>query len=420
MNKLIQYPGFLFDRLQPKEAPYHLLLKYLTDYPPEGFEFTETPQEPQGESHAIAAYYDEWRAQCCHYNVVDAFQQVVDRTVPYSGYLPFREDAQRVPADSPCLMSPFPICVPNDTMIEVEDWVTLFHWYFHNGHTVFQPAVKDYAETKVIKAMMDLPNFKCVLTHIKQTIQSLVAIFGDDIAHKFKYAPLGCPPLPDSKVCSRKTLNFIFHGSMNHTALHFGLRGGMYFLEAFRRIEERIPDIQFTIIYDEAPLRSGIPQYYQELISNHAKIKWVRKYQTKEEFCHEMQQADIFVIPAFRTHSMSIGQAMARGLPVITTNGWGIDEYIKDGFNGLVATMPEHTNSWVDTEGIMRENYLPPNQIEEQTVTGIMKHIAWCAENRDLVAAMGVNAKATWDNEITIEKRNKILGQIFEEEFFSD
>lgn len=406
-ERLIEYPGYLFQNLQPKTAPYHFLLKYLTDYPPAGYKFVEEPQLRKLFKYPTA-FFDEWKARhLANGGHPDDFQKILDRTVNSPSNLPHIHEMSWLP-DRPCMISPFPIFCQQPWLIEIEDWVTLFYWWFHNGATAqFNPRSEPFMP--LMRAFFELPSFCGVVTHIKQTIQSLTVLF-PSLHDKFLYVPLGVPSFEPNKleVGHGKPVNFLFHGSFNHTGVHFALRGGFYFLEAFRRVEHLYPDIRYTIIYDEEGFRHTPPAYYW-YVKNHPKIRHINKYLKREEFNQEMQSASVFVIPAYRTHSMSIGQAMSRGIPILTSNGWGINEFVAEGVNGWVADFAPQTNSWVDLDGIFREQYEPPFSLQETIVQNLCEKIHEVMQNRDEIVKRGVAALEFHRQNLTIERRNVCL-----------
>lgn len=411
----IEYPGYLFKDLQPKTAPYHLLLKYLTDYPPEGYTFEEKPdniQESQIHKYVpIQNFLEEWAAKTGVYDV----NEVLDHTIKNKAYRtdPFPYE---LPLDKPCLMSPFPIITPNPYMLEIEDWVTLFCWYFFNGLTSHID-VKCHHGTRILKALFSLDNCRGIFTHIPQTIESLTSIFGKDLQHKFRYIPIGYEQpkgVKPKKVGD--TINFLFHGSFNHTPLHFFLRGGFAFLEAFLRQADKYKNITYTIIYDEIGM-SMMPYPYYRLIKTHTQIRYINRYLPKNEFEAELRKADVFVIPAHRTHSMSISQALSWGIPVLTSNGWGIDHYVKDGYNGLVAKFSPQVNSWVDDTGIFREEYQPIHTLNETLVSNLEASIEGFVEQPYIIENMSESALEFAKENLSIENRNKYLKPLLDEAF---
>ena len=90
-----------------------------------------------------------------------------------------------------------------------------------------------------------------------------------------------------------------------------------------------------------------------------------------------LQQCDVFVFPSFfEGFGLVILEAMACGLPVITTTATAGPDIVTEGHDGFV--------------------------IEPGDVDALVNKMEFCLENRDQIAAMGVNARRTaerfsWD-----------------------
>lgn len=232
----IEYPGYHFKDLRPKEAPYHQWYHDLKNHMPEGYELSEKPQTPKikwEQDQEVIEWLSQWRENCRQLDIEGELDNIIHARVPYSDYLPRLWHLMEIPRNRLCLMAPFPILSVNPTIIEVEDFVTTMPWHLTNGHT-WDLDFKNHVGAKLIKAMLQLPNYKCVATHMRQTIQSMTAVFGQELAHKFRFVPWGLPQT-DVKPIGEigQTINFLFHGSTNHTLIHFNLRGGLLLSKGF-------------------------------------------------------------------------------------------------------------------------------------------------------------------------------------------
>jgi glycosyltransferase involved in cell wall biosynthesis len=131
---------------------------------------------------------------------------------------------------------------------------------------------------------------------------------------------------------SRDSINILFVAAITP-------RKGLHVLvEAFKRLEQRHPNIQLTVvgIWDWAP------DYVQEQSAA------CRELQAKgrvvftgglgrERLIQAFDEADIFVLPSFSESApMVISQAMCVGLPIVTTRVGGIPEMIEQGLTGVM------------------------------------------------------------------------------------
>ena len=43
------------------------------------------------------------------------------------------------------------------------------------------------------------------------------------------------------------------------------------------------------------------------------------------------------MLPSARIHIVSLLEAMAYGMTLITCNGWGVEEYVQNGYNAIIV-----------------------------------------------------------------------------------
>lgn len=406
--------------------PYHPLCQLILDTPPEGYCYTENPQTVLIDGNALLAHENWNEYERFRQFLIELRQESIRWGVSDSEFESFIRSRDmtkqlKIPAGSLCYINTVPYYLaPNNWYIEIEDWVTLFAPYFGNGGVC---ETDGSLPLRMLKALFSMPNFKGVWTHVKQTVQSLVAIFGEEFRSKFHYIPLAIntQDLSKRKVPpdGRKT-TFLFHGgSTKHSNMHFQYRGGLYLLEAFFRLYVDNPDIncELVVVYDSNGLRS-VPDYYRAILDNHPKIRHVARFVTDEELQHEYLNSDVFVIPAYRLHSASTVQGLSYGLPVICSDGWGFDEYIEDGVNGLIAK-GQHS-SWVDDRGIMREQYDTNYDCHrfQPLVASLAEKMKMCVDSPELVQTLSKNALKT-ARELSVENRNSLL-KVFLDNAYDD
>ena len=115
----------------------------------------------------------------------------------------------------------------------------------------------------------------------------------------------------------------------------FGRRKGVFdLIEAGAKIAERRPHVVFELGGDQAvdELRALITE--RGLESNVRILGWVRG----EEKLDAFRRAHIFVLPSYHEGlPIAVLEALAAGLPLVTTPVGGIPEVIKDGVNGILV-----------------------------------------------------------------------------------
>lgn len=406
----IEHPSYLFSHWPGygPRIPYAYIMKCILEYPPKGFEFSEdggsTPTKD------IKDYCEQWFDKAKEFDVTkEEFDKFVDSKQPQIMY--------QIPKDRKCWLTTIPWYIhPNDWALEGEDIFHFLHPYIGNNHKCLGP-IWDDVSARCMKAQFLLPNFKGIVTHIKDTFNSVKGVFGDEVLKKTRFAPLGIPDLGiDGKRKKDNELRIFFHGSTNHTDMHFALRGGMETLEAFKIANSKNSNIKLTILYDEDSMfRLG--QEAMNTIKTHPDITYLNRYITKEELRKVLLNVDAVAIPAYRLHSGTCIQALFYGLPILTCDGWGFSEYVMDGFNGLVAK--GQTCSWTCDRGILREKYTPW-VIQWPLVESLAAKMLELGQDSKFYNKLSKNARKFALENHTIEARDRYLKPIFEEFYGSD
>lgn len=113
------------------------------------------------------------------------------------------------------------------------------------------------------------------------------------------------------------------------------VKGAQYLIEAMAIIHRKMPDVKLVIVGDGIE-RSRLEELREKLDLNGC-IQFAGQV-PQERIPQIMHQADVFALPSL---SESFGivniEAMAAGLPIVTTNVGGLPELIKNGENGFVV-----------------------------------------------------------------------------------
>jgi glycosyltransferase involved in cell wall biosynthesis len=297
----------------------------------------------------------------------------------------------------------------NDWVIEIEDPTTLFFPMIQNGHTCDLDIGKS-PYLPIVKAMLESAECKAVVTHMRSTAALLPALFGSDIIRrKVVYAPLGVKlparwqrhePRPDGE-----PIDLLFINSWCQIPENFFVRGGLDVLEAFAILRVRYPQLRLTI-------RSSLPvlaDHYQRIIAG-GWVRVINRFLTAEEMAELHATSDIFLLPAARVHIVSLLQAMSYGLAVVAADGWGMEEYIDHGRNGLVVRGRYGKTSWADPEaGLLREDYEPMYLPDPEVVQGLVATVSQLVEDRRLRARLGRAAREDVAARYNMEQWNRGL-----------
>ena len=272
----------------------------------------------------------------------------------------------------------------NPWVVEIEDPTTLFYPFVQNGGTR-RLRILESPYFPIIKTVLETDACRGIITHMKSTADMVSKLFGSDkIREKVFYIPLGVK-VPErwqrhEKCDAGEPINLLFTNSWHQMTGNFFLRGGLDVLEAFSILHERYPQLRLT-------LRTHLPGLD---VRHHRIIEkgWVRiidRFSSAREMEALMAESHIYLLPAARVHIVSLLQAMAHGLVVVTSDGWGFDEYVTHGENGLIVKGRYGKISWIDEKvGMLREHYGPIYKSDPRVVRGLVKAISRLVENPGL------------------------------------
>jgi glycosyltransferase involved in cell wall biosynthesis len=106
---------------------------------------------------------------------------------------------------------------------------------------------------------------------------------------------------------------------------------------------------------------------------------------------------------------------MAHGLVVVTSDGWGFDEYVTHGRNGLIVKGRYGKISWIDEKvGMLREHYGPIYQSDPKVVRGLVRAISRLVENPGLRTRLGRTARRDIETTYNLERWNAGLKEVFD------
>ncbi len=302
----------------------------------------------------------------------------------------------------------------NPWVIEIEDPTTLFYPLIQNGRTTdLRLAESPYFP--IVKTLLESDQCKGIITHMKSTARMVPTLFGSEkITNKVHYVPLGIQApvrFQRHEVDEPEHIHLLFINSWCQVPANFYVRGGLDVLEAFATLHERYPQLRLT-------LRSSIPgldAHYHRILE----AGWVRvieRYMPADEMSELLAGSHIFLLPAARVHILSLLQAMSYGLNVVTSDGWGIEEYVTHERNGLIVKGRYGKTSWADYEaGCLREDYDYTHTADPTVVEGLIEAVSRLVEDSALRRRLGRTAREDVQSTYTLEGWNRGLKNVFDE-----
>lgn len=148
-----------------------------------------------------------------------------------------------------------------------------------------------------------------------------------------------------------------------HTGM-LGLRKGTpYLLEAFRELRKRHPAARLILIADIHDSIKPVLARYNDL-----PIEW-KPSQNRQGLAALLRQADVCIMPTLEEGlARTLSEALACGLPVITTEHSGVNDYIVPGTNGEIVPLRDSTaivNAILKWSDRLMSNDAPPASLLE-------------------------------------------------------
>ncbi|MBO8170771.1 MAG: glycosyltransferase [Bacillaceae bacterium] len=168
-------------------------------------------------------------------------------------------------------------------------------------------------------------------------------------------------------------------------------KGFKYLIKAFKKVLDVHPTAELVIIGkgdERKNLKQKIKQYN---LGDHVKLKGEKKH---HEITKELKRADIFCLPSITTSDgnhegipNAIKEAMATGLPVVSTWHGGIPELVTDEVDGYL--------------------------VREKDVDGLADRLITLIENPELRLEMGVNGRYKVVEQFNSARQVKQLESIY-------
>jgi glycosyltransferase involved in cell wall biosynthesis len=192
-------------------------------------------------------------------------------------------------------------------------------------------------------------------------------------------------------------------------------KGGVNVLDAFERAQKTYPGIRLVLCADEAiDFRTANVALRNETLARirgNAGITFMGRVSRQRLLEEILPAADIYLIPTYvETFGFAVLEAMAYGLPIISTNHFAIPEMIEDGKSGLLAD-----TSGYDCEKLFKGyvvNELPEDfrrHVSEQ----VYEHMCRLIGSLELRRSIGLAALQTARTRFSIETRNARLATIY-------
>jgi glycosyltransferase involved in cell wall biosynthesis len=300
----------------------------------------------------------------------------------------------------------------NPWVIEIEDPTTLFFPFIHNGQTA-KINISDSPYCPIVRTLLETDQCRVILTHMRSSAEMLKNLFqSETITRKVRYFPLGVKAprrWQQHNESEPKYINLLYINSWSQHPGNFQMRGGLDVLEAFSILRERYPQLRLTMRTSMIPLDE---QYHRMIESGWVRV--INRFLTADEMEALHAESHVFLLPAARVHIVSLLQAMASGLAVVASDGWGFTEYINHERNGLIVKGRYGKTSWADEKaGMLREDYEATYSPDIEVVQGIVEAVSRLVEDHELRRRLGRAARHDVETTYSLDNWNRGLKEVF-------
>jgi len=160
-------------------------------------------------------------------------------------------------------------------------------------------------------------------------------------------------------------------------------------------------------------LPADLDQRYRRIIDR-CDVQVIDQFLSEPEMEALFNRADIYVLPSARLHVVSVLQAMASSLAVIVSDGWGMAEYISHGRNGLIVRGRYGRTSWMESNGMLREDYQPLLQADTVVTQGLIDALPSLIQDAAMRANLAETALDEIGTRFSMERWNNDVATAFD------
>ncbi|MDG6998468.1 MAG: glycosyltransferase family 4 protein [Nitrososphaerota archaeon] len=212
----------------------------------------------------------------------------------------------------------------------------------------------------------------------------------------------------DRTLHEKTSILFVNSGNAN-TIDSFYMKGGHDVVRAFLSLYRRNKNIRLVI-------RSRVPPNLSEWLARHPAITVVDQVISPRLMDGLWKQADIFVHPHYGNLSNSILDAMAYGLPVVTSDAWATTEIVENGVNGFTVHNPiaaENLDGALFHVADWRYRARVLGSRQDQMSEELVERLTVLIEDHRLRLRVGDNAyRSTLTGKFSLASRNSRLGPL--------
>lgn len=254
------------------------------------------------------------------------------------------------------------------------------------------------------------PHCKKIIVHTKRCFDQMDKYFSKKLMKKVVLVTPAIPGEPIKRNPRNDETTFLFLGSINNPD-EFLMKGGLEALESFKMLSSKYPNVKLI-------MRCKVPDNIKTKYLDVKGIEFVEQKVPFEELQAIYLKSDALLMPGYGYFIMAFLEAFQYGLPIISLDTYGVDEFVKQGKTGFYVKPSTH----VPTEA---EEY-PANvrskkfaesimQIDSKVIKALCDKMEKIIVDRELLENMSKTCQEEFKDKYSYAKKIRNLKNIFDE-----
>lgn len=196
----------------------------------------------------------------------------------------------------------------------------------------------------------------------------------------------------------------------------FFRKGGANVVDAFERIQDAYPGVRLTLCCAPEDFRTrnaALRQTYVDRVHRNPRITVTGRLPRAEFVSRVLMAADVYLMPSYvESFGFAILEAMARGVPVISTNYFAIPEMIDHGVDGLLVDTARF-----DCDRLFRGYRVDdiPAEFGQHVTDSVAAMLTSLLDDVDERRRLGLAAREKVRRRYSFDVRNERMRQIYDE-----
>lgn len=263
---------------------------------------------------------------------------------------------------------------------------------------------------KIEKSLLS-PYCKKIIVHTKRCFDHMDKYFSKELMKKVEIVIPAIPGEPVRRnIRDNKGLTFLFLGSINNPD-EFLMKGGLEALESFNKVSFKYPETRLI-------MRCKVPEEIKNKYSSIKNIEFVEEKVPFEELQKIYLKSDALLMPGYGYFIMAFLEAFQYGLPIISLDTYGVDEFVKNGKTGFyvkpssqipikVDEYPSNVRSKKFAESILK--------VDSKVINALCDKLTELIENRELLEKMSSQCQKEFKDKYAYSNKIRRLKNIFDE-----